>query len=168
MPVLFPQYSSFPWPISCYTYYTTALLRPLISVLVSLENWKSSFSYLISPSSSLLRVLSCSFICHSTSTFYTDPSQNITTPHMYSSFPFSPCFILSYQRFNLPLFFSLLTLYQRHCDQLVSVLPPEQPRSLLSWLLPAPWLFLSYTSKLKKRSLCRHFLLTVKGVFPSL
>lgn len=44
---------------------------------------------------------------------------------MYSSFPFSPCFILSYQGFSLPLFFSLLTLYQRHFDELVSVLPPE-------------------------------------------
>lgn len=63
-------------------------------------------------------------------TFYTHPSQNITAPHLYSSLQFSPCFILSYQTSSLPLFFSLLTLYQRYFDHQVSVLAPEQPRFL--------------------------------------
>lgn len=94
----------------------------------SLYHWKSSLSSLISPSSSSSHVVSA--LRHVMATFYTHPSQNITAPHLYSSLQFSPCFILSYQTSSLPLFFSLLTLYQRYFDHQVSVLAPEQPRSL--------------------------------------
>lgn len=134
-------------------------------------HWKTGNTHSITsfpqaaPCSTSSHVVSA--LCHLMATFYTDPSQKITAPRLYSSFPFSPCFILSQQTFFLPLLFSLLTLYQRHFDQLVSVLSPEQPRSLLPWLLPAPWLPPSYTSRLKQCSLCSHFLPTVKGVFLS-
>lgn len=102
-----------------------------------------------------------SALCHLMATFYTDPSQNITVPHLYSSFPFSPCFILPYQTLSIPLFFSL-----RHWSAAPSF-PPRTAKVPPALASSSPWYLLSYTSKLKQCSLCSPFLIHCQRYFPS-
>lgn len=168
-PLLFPQCSSFPQLISPFAYSTTVLLWPLTSVLVLLESWKSSLFLLISPESSLLQVLSRGLSSLPlTATLHTDPSQTITVPHLYSSFPSSPWFILSCQTFNLSLLFSLLTLNHWLFDQLVLILPPGSLGPSCPGFLQLPSYFSPTPASASNAELWSYSLFTAKGGFLSL